>query len=498
VHGDRRETWLIVALCVLAAARVFVFSAAFPFFNNVDEPSHVDLVLKYARGYWPSRPVEGFDPAAARLLYLYGTAEYLTAPERSPGGVGAPPARWQTPPPSEQLAAQVAVRWAQSLPNHEAHAPPVYYALAGAWYRLGGWLGLTDGARLYWIRFLNVPLFAALVWCAYVFCRDWLPGRPELRLGVPLLLAALPQDVFYSVNSDVLSPLLFLVSLMLVLTWSRRDEPGPALSALTGLLVALTFLVKYTNIALPVVFIAMIALETARRFRAGRPALGAAAIAALAAALPVAICFGRSYALLGDLTGTRGKVEILGWSRRPLGALLSHPIFTPAGFWTFWSGLMETFWRGEFVWHARPIASAAVDGFYALSSLAFLIAAAVAWRVARRGGADAGPTAVRATAWASVLLSIASLIGLSVWFEYGRSFYPSRASPYFTSGRLIAGALVPFLVLYVEGIAFVLRPLSRVAGSLVVVGVIAVVMTASEIILTRPIFANPYNGFHLP
>ena len=37
------ERKLILLLCAIGALRVFIFSAAFPFFNNVDEQAHVDL-----------------------------------------------------------------------------------------------------------------------------------------------------------------------------------------------------------------------------------------------------------------------------------------------------------------------------------------------------------------------------------------------------------------------------------------------------------------------
>jgi len=47
------ERKLILLLCAIGALRVFIFSAAFPFFNNVDEQAHVDLVMKYARGHVP-------------------------------------------------------------------------------------------------------------------------------------------------------------------------------------------------------------------------------------------------------------------------------------------------------------------------------------------------------------------------------------------------------------------------------------------------------------
>jgi hypothetical protein len=44
-NTPRYERLLIAGLCVTAAVRIFVFSAAFPFFNNSDEQAHFDLVL---------------------------------------------------------------------------------------------------------------------------------------------------------------------------------------------------------------------------------------------------------------------------------------------------------------------------------------------------------------------------------------------------------------------------------------------------------------------
>src|SRR5262245_4256502 len=92
----RWEKIFIVALCVTGALRVFVYSAAFPFFNNVDEQAQVDLVLKYGRGHWPNAGVEHFDADAGRLILLYGTSEYFYGPETVPGGV-LPRPLWQTP-----------------------------------------------------------------------------------------------------------------------------------------------------------------------------------------------------------------------------------------------------------------------------------------------------------------------------------------------------------------------------------------------------------------
>jgi hypothetical protein len=51
--SEKHEKKVILILCVLAGLRVFVFAAAFPFFNNVDEQAHFDLIYKYAHGRIP-------------------------------------------------------------------------------------------------------------------------------------------------------------------------------------------------------------------------------------------------------------------------------------------------------------------------------------------------------------------------------------------------------------------------------------------------------------
>ncbi len=59
-------------------------------------------------------------------------------------------------------------------------------------------------------------------------------------------------------------------------------------------------------------------------------------------------------------------------------------------------------------------------------------------------------------ALASFAASVAFLAITSMAFDFGACFYPSRAHPFFTSGRLITGALIPFVILYVHGLDRVL------------------------------------------
>src|ERR1700730_18893273 len=76
----KQRSWIWI-LTALAATRVFVFAAAFPLFNNVDEQAHVDLVLRYSHG----EPARALPPIANETAYyfsLYGSPEYFSDPGR--------------------------------------------------------------------------------------------------------------------------------------------------------------------------------------------------------------------------------------------------------------------------------------------------------------------------------------------------------------------------------------------------------------------------------
>src|SRR5207253_11020096 len=79
--SKQKLRWAILGLCLLAAIRVFVFAAAFPFFNNVDEQAHVDLVIKYAHAKLP-RSIEPFASDAAICFAVHSTPQYFVKPEQ--------------------------------------------------------------------------------------------------------------------------------------------------------------------------------------------------------------------------------------------------------------------------------------------------------------------------------------------------------------------------------------------------------------------------------
>ena len=492
----RHEARIVVLLCALAAIRVFLFSAAFPFFNNVDEPAHVDLVHKYARGHVPAGD-EHLDSDTVRDVLLYGSQEYLVSAGQFPDGAFPPPV-WSLPFDRIRDSFESRVSEGVKDVNPQYTQPPLYYAAAGLWYRLGWSLGLRGGRALYWIRFMNVIVCALLVWLAHLFARVLFPADGFLRLGMPLLVAFLPQDVLYSVNNDVLLPLAGGAALLALLVLARGDAKGHVFHAVAGLLVAAAVLVKLSSVPIALIAVVTVVMIT-RRAGAGerRAAIGRGAVLFLAAGTPLAVWGARNLLVFGDVTGSADKAKFLGWTLKPLGALFDHPLFTPGGIATFWQETMTSFWRGEFTWGLECIASSGWDSFYGISSFV-LPAAAVVALVLRGRSARSEERVVQWLALAMFLLSLLFLAGLSVAFDFGGCFSPSRAHPFLTSGRLALAALLPFVALYLSGLEVLLPGQRRAALRWALLIVMVTWMTASEAALSRAAFHSTYNWFHLP
>jgi hypothetical protein len=493
--GKRAEFALVWAACLIAALRVFLFSAAFPFFCNVDEQAHFDMVLRSARGAPPG--LKPFSKESAEYISLYSSPEFVLVPEKFPDHKFPPPI-WMRPPQTVPYRFHgVASLWSSQV-NHEGANPSLYYPAAALWWQLGHACGLEGGYLLYWVRFLNIFIGAGLVWLGYWAARLVFPDQWFPRLGAPALLAFFPQDIFYSIQSDVFSPIFFgLAFVGLVKLW-KAEAPGFGLSALTGLAIAGTVLVKVTN--LPLAAIAAVAvlgkacqLAGAGTLRASLPALG---LLALCAFLPVACQMSSNYFNFGAASGAEQTTRSLGWTRKPLSQWLPHPLFTLRGQQQFWGELLASFWRGEFAWEARRLASPLADAFYCVSSLVLVAVnlPALVWRGPRLTPLQ------RAALWMA-LGSFASVIAFqalsSMAFDFGACEYPSRDKPFFTSGRLMCGALIPFLLLYVRGLDRLLswrgHPCARVIG----LAAIIVLINVSEIQISRPAFSSLYNFFHL-
>ena len=489
-----RERKFIGLLCVLAAVHVFIFSAAFPLINNVDEQAHFDLVVKYSHGHLP-RGMEPLSREALRYIVIYGSQEFLWPPGIFADGKYPPPP-WTQPP--EKVAPVLLAREAKwAGVNHESSQPPLYYALAGLWWDIGKCLRFEDGRLLYWLRFLNILFVAALVWLGYFTARTIFPENFFLRLGVPALLAFMPQTTFYSINNDILSPLCFGAAFLCLVKFLYAETPDARWGTALGLALAATFLTKMSNLPLLAVGFAAVSSKIWSLAKTGkiRAALPALASLFVCATFPMAVWMAWTKTHFGDLTGAAEKIQLLGWTLKPFTEWWHHPIFTPHGAWTFLSGLLATFWQGEFLWHGQPLASALSNLIYVVLSLG-LVAVAVMMHIARTADATRTQRQALWLALTSFFAVVAFLAFLSIIYDFHNCVNPSRAHPYFTSGRLLLGALVPFLLLFTFGIDRTLKHFGNRVKFLAL-GALIAFMLISEIAVDWPVFSSQYNWFHL-
>ena len=479
-----RERWCISILSAIAALHVFVFSAAFPFFN-VDEMYHFDLVVRYSRLDLPRKP-EVFSDEAMRYIVIFSTWEYT----RTNDTLLAPP--WKQPIAAvEPILVSRELRW--RAVNYEVTQPPLYYLLGGACWRLGLALGFHDGFALYLLHFSNVLVVAALVWIAWIAARLVFPGNYFIRIAVPALMAFMPDRIFYSVNNDLLSPLCFGAAFIGLLKILRADIPSKFLAAATGLALAATFLAKSGNLPLLAVSGIFVAYKTVVLLRQKK--LGAS-LPSLAWLFFCAVLLPAAWTVwckihFGDFVGSSDVARELGWTIKPFFQWWHHPIFTPRGFWVFLSGNLETFWQGEMLWHTRPLFLSPVSLFYTLASVLLIAAALLCLK-----RADVFQRRALLFAFAGLAAAFAFYGFLSIIYDFHNCFYPSRQSPYFVSGRLILGALVPFLLLFVFGLDGLLNRLGN-PGKFSILALFLLFMLGAEIATNWPVFLSQYNWFDM-
>ncbi len=490
---EQKLRWIVIGLCTAAAIRVFIFAAAFPFFNNVDEQAHVDLVVKYAHAK-PPRSIEPFASEAALSFAVYSTPEYFVGPEQYGGEY--PPPNWLLPREQLQKILDDEIPFWESRLNHESGEPPLYYTLAGGWMNVGHVFGLRGLSLLYWVRFLNIGLAAALVWIGFAAARSTFPDNQFVQLGVAILLATWPQSAFYSIQGDALSPLCFGIAFLGLAKLLQSERVRIAVAIWTGLAIAAACLVKTSNLPLPLIAVAAIAFTIVRGARNGslRSRLITFGVFLLSVGLPLGIWFAWNHHNFGDLTATKSKIELLGWTRKPLGEWWSHPIFSLHGITEFWRGLIASFWRGEFVWHLQRMGSAAADAFYAISSAIVILATGVF--LSRTRSKNNEQRFILWVALLSFLSIVAFLVVLSISFDFGRCPYPSREHPYFTSGRLLDAAVVPFFLLFVYTIDRFGSWTKEQWLRWTLLGATVLVVVVSQVQVNAPAFSSRYNFFH--
>lgn len=497
MRSARAESAFVAALALLAFGRVWAFASAFPFFHNVDEHRHADRVLKYARGYWPEPTLQSVEPELAEWVVRWGSPEYTRRREEFPEGVPAPKA------PEEMDLLLRAVYEAKlaalrRYQNVDAQQPPLYPLIASAWYRLGRSIGLENVHALYFVRWLNGGVLAALVLVTWAFLREAYPRDAQIRIGVPLWIAAYPHDLLYGITDDALMPLLGGVALLAALYAGARRPTQTAFASFAGVALALAVLDKSTALfSLPA--FAALALATAwRGLRDG--AVGAELKAwsafAIAFAAPVSLWFAHNLALHGDWTGIGQKYAALGIERMPVSHWLRHPLLHPSGWPEFAWAMTRSFWVGEISWHKEPLRAPGIDVLHVSTSGIALALAALA---ALRAGRDPVARRFEAASLLAVAVALAALVLASITHHYTGSASSMRR--WVASSRFAAWAVVPFAICYVRGLQVASRaapPRWRGVAFWCVLSAIVLATTAAEVAVTAPVFASRWNWYHLP
>jgi hypothetical protein len=96
-----------------------------------------------------------------------------------------------------------------------------------------------------------------------------------------------------------------------------------------------------------------------------------------------------------------------------------------------------------------------------------------------------------------VASSVLFLAVISLPFDFHDCAYPSRLYPYFVSGRIISGALLPFVLIYASGLELVTNRLRKWVPPVAVLACLMLFITVSEIRVRSVVFSSPYNFFAL-
>lgn len=466
----------------------------------MDELQHFDAVVKYANGsiYQHDNKSSRLELRTAKSLVLYGSPEYL---ERVPKDA-LPPFREMVGPQFDPMVNKISSMAAESYANHEMHSPPLYYFVAGKWLELGDMLKMSEGLLPYWVRFLNVPLYGVMVWLAYLFCKSLFTTDRVLRIGVPLVLSAFPNDIFYSINNDVFSPLACLVAFYLLHQVHAHDK-SPGYYILTGIGVSFTLLVKLTNMPVFLLCGAFVIILLYRKVASRQPLSAFVphfTLLCLCSIAPLLLWMAWNYHELGDLTGASEKLRILGWTRKPFWEWFSHPMFTVAGLDNLIGNLRllgATFWRGELVvWQGVNDSPFLADLLYTISSVLF-VAAGIAGLWSSRQEGLSTPFVAKSAILLLLLLFLCFLAILSIQFDFGDCPTPSRENPYFNKGRLILGGLVPFVIFYVDGLRRLLSMINPKANPLYATGALSVLILLISTISSSRVFGSEWNWFRL-
>ena len=96
-----------------------------------------------------------------------------------------------------------------------------------------------------------------------------------------------------------------------------------------------------------------------------------------------------------------------------------------------------------------------------------------------------------------ILAAYLFMAAISLPYDFHDCVNPSRAHPFFVSGRIIIGVLLPFAIMYLSGFETLFEPIRRYVHPLIPFAVFAIFVTVTELIVRGDIFHSAFNFFSL-
>jgi hypothetical protein len=342
--------------------------------------------------------------------------------------------------------------------RYESYQPPLYYAILAGLRRLAPGAGLPQD--LLYLRLataiggsLLLALAARATWTLF-------PGSGALTLGVPAIIATVPQHLAIAggVTNDLAAETVVTAALLLAFIELRRDEsapvkpaPRPSLDRLTvlmGLLVGVALLTKiHAYIALAIVAAALLLPLTARAGRRRwRARLVRLIVIAAIALLVGGWWFVRGMVVYGptDLIGAARHDQVV--TGQPLtGAITSEVAgnFLTTAFHSFWA---QFGWMGVPADDRTYLFCGAVVGLGLLGLVLY---------VARLGAGEGRLSPPQAAGLA--LAALALVLTLATMLAYNLRYFQPQ-------GRYLYPALFPIALFLALGFRQLLPQRRALAG----------------------------------
>jgi 4-amino-4-deoxy-L-arabinose transferase-like glycosyltransferase len=187
--------------------------------------------------------------------------------------------------------------------SHEAHQPPLYYALAAAPFRISRLLGADLDTGWQVVRLFTVLLGAGWVYFLYRLSREFLGRRRYAAVLAAACIGLLPLSTYIGgvINNDVAVALFFTAALWLVAKAIRRGEISRRAAVEIGIAAGLAVLSKAQGLfLLPLIAATALVLARWKGWKRSTPTIVNSLVAITVALAISSLWFVRNWYVYGS------------------------------------------------------------------------------------------------------------------------------------------------------------------------------------------------------